>query len=101
MPRRPFLSAGSLAPRSRCHSVSEHCGSASTSRHGREGWLASAARWAVNVLLPDPPLREAKTIVFTGAAPVVLQQGEAATVMVNAWLIAVARPFPGEHGSLI
>src|SRR5262245_50127488 len=33
-------------------------------RTGRSGRCACAARCAVSVLLPDPPLREAKTMTF-------------------------------------
>jgi alpha/beta hydrolase fold len=50
--------------RSRFHRVSEACGSASISRHGRFGLLAMAARCAASVLFPEPPLREAKVMTF-------------------------------------
>src|SRR5262249_54844841 len=67
-PRVPFLSAGSPAPRSLCQSVSEPCGSASINRQGAR-LLASAPTWAVSMLFPLPPLREAKTMTFISCQP--------------------------------
>ena len=43
------------------------CGSQSISMQRRDGRLAWAARCAVSVLLPEPPLREAKTMTFMRA----------------------------------
>src|ERR1700726_2904378 len=60
-------SGGSPPPRSLCHKVNEPCGSQSISRTGREGRWAWAARCAVSVLLPEPPLRDAKTMTFMRA----------------------------------
>src|ERR1700688_3226900 len=60
-------SGGSPPPRSLCHKVNEPCGSQSISRTGREGRCAWAARCAVSVLLPEPPLRDAKTMTFMRA----------------------------------
>src|SRR5216683_8076728 len=60
-------SGGSLPPLSLCHKVNEPCGSESINRTGRDGRCAWAARWAVNVLLPEPPLRDAKTMTFMRA----------------------------------
>ncbi len=68
-PRVPFLSAKPSDRRSRFHNVSEPCGSASISRHGRFGLLATAARCAASVLFPEPPLREAKVMTFIVSAP--------------------------------
>jgi hypothetical protein len=59
---------GSLVPRSLCHSVSEPCGSPSISRHGRVDLWTCAARCAARVLLPEPPLRDAKTMTFIPVA---------------------------------
>src|ERR1700683_278147 len=53
--------ASPAAARSLCQRASEPWGSASISRHGRDGLCTCAAIWAVNVLLPEPPLRDAKT----------------------------------------
>ena len=58
------LIGGSLVPRSLCQSVSDPCGSASTSRHGFVVLWTCAARWAARVLFPEPPLRDAKTMTF-------------------------------------
>src|SRR5215510_2369876 len=55
---------GSLVPRNLCHSVSEPCGSPSTNRHGLVDLWTCAARCAARVLLPEPHLREAKTMMF-------------------------------------
>ena len=68
MPRMPLRSCGSAVPRSLCQSEIEPCGSASISMQRRDGRFACAARWAVSVLLPEPPLREAKTMTFMRAA---------------------------------
>ncbi len=45
----------------------EPCGSQSISMQRRDGRWACAAKWAVSVLLPEPPLREAKTMTFMRA----------------------------------
>src|SRR6476620_11352278 len=63
-PREPSRNCGSLVPRNLCQSEVEPCGSQSISMQRREGRLAWAARCVVRVLLPDPPLREAKTMTF-------------------------------------
>src|ERR1700683_3728957 len=55
-------SASPAAARNLCQRASEPWGSASISRHGRDGLWTCAAIWAVNVLLPEPPLRDAKTM---------------------------------------
>src|ERR1700731_2974164 len=60
---------GSLVPRSLCQSVSDPCGSASTSRHGFVDLWTCAARWAARVLFPAPPLRDAKTMTFILSPP--------------------------------
>ena len=75
MPRSATLSGkssdcGSRALRSLCQSVSDPCGSASIKRHARDGLWACAAICAASVLLPEPPLREAKTTTFMRALPV-------------------------------
>src|SRR5215472_17405416 len=57
------LIGGSLVPRSLCQSVSDPCGSASTSRQALVD-LICAARCAARGLLPEPPFRDAKTITF-------------------------------------
>ncbi len=74
MPRSATLSGkssdcGSRALRSLCQSVSDPCGSASIRRHARDGLWACAAICAASVLLPEPPLREAKTTTFMRALP--------------------------------
>src|SRR3954470_12454987 len=62
------LIGGSLVPRSLCHSVSEPCGSASTSRIGLVA-LICAARCAARVLLPQPTFRDEKTITSIPLPP--------------------------------
>src|SRR3954464_5227145 len=69
MPRIPLRSCGSAVPRSLCQSEIDPCGSASISMQRRDGRFACAARCAVSVLLPEPPLREAKTMTFMRAGP--------------------------------
>src|SRR5258708_6066894 len=66
-PSMAWRSGGSPPPRSLCHKVNEPCGSQSISRTGRDGRCAWAARCAVSVLLPEPPLRDAKTMTFMRA----------------------------------
>src|SRR5258708_16474267 len=61
---RGVLVGGSLVPGSLCHSVNDPCGSASINRQGFVALLTCAARWAARVLLPEPPLRDAKTMTF-------------------------------------
>ena len=50
-------------------SVSDPCGSASIKRQARDGLCTCAARCAASVLLPEPPLREAKTMTFISSSP--------------------------------
>jgi hypothetical protein len=69
-PRDPSRNCGSEVPRSLCQSDVDPCGSQSISMQRRDGRLACAARWVVSVLLPDPPLREAKTMTFMRATPI-------------------------------
>src|ERR1700756_4929337 len=69
------LIGGSFVPRSLCHSVKDPCGSASMSKHGLVD-LICAARWAARVLLPEPPLRDAKTITFIPLASRLTPGGE-------------------------
>src|ERR1700752_3106017 len=68
-PREPSRKSGSEVPRSLCHSDVDPCGSQSISMQRRDGRLACAARWVVRVLLPAPPLREAKTMTFIARDP--------------------------------
>src|SRR5208282_6461367 len=70
MPRCVVRSGRPSALRSLCQSVSEPCGSESISRQGRDGLWTCAARCAASVLLPEPPLREAKTMTFMRALQV-------------------------------
>ena len=53
--------------RSSFQSVSEPCGSSSISRHGRIDLCTWTARCAAKVLLPAPPLRDAKASTFIDA----------------------------------
>src|ERR1700731_998000 len=66
-PSTAARSGGSPPPRSLCHKVNEPSGSQSINRTGRDGRCAWAARCAVSVLLPEPPLRDAKTMTFMRA----------------------------------
>src|SRR5580704_537009 len=77
-------SAPPPASRNLCQSASEPWGSVSMSRLGRDGLCACAARWAVNVLLPEPPLRDAKTMTsmtplqsYSGCPGILQEQGAA------------------------
>src|SRR5712692_1508173 len=69
MPRAAFCSGGWPSARSECQSVSEPCGSASSTRQRRPAAWAQAARCAVSVLLPAPPLREASVMTFMAPLP--------------------------------
>src|SRR5579862_9361663 len=91
-------SAPPPASRNLCQSASEPCGSVSMSRHGRDGLCACAARWAVNVLLPEPPLRDAKTMTsmtplqsYSDCSGILQEQGAAsilgaARIQISSWL---------------
>jgi len=68
-PREPSPNCGSAVPRNLCQSDVDPCGSQSISMQRRDGRLACAARWVVSVLLPDPPLRDAKTMTFMARDP--------------------------------
>jgi hypothetical protein len=63
-PRTAVRSGSSPVLRNPCHKLSEPCGSASMRRQRRDARSANAARLAVKVLLPDPPLRDA-TVMTT------------------------------------
>jgi len=65
-PRTAVRNGGSPLLRKPCHRLSEPCGSASVRRQRRDALSANAARLAVKVLLPDPPLRDA-TVMTTMA----------------------------------
>src|SRR3989440_9613623 len=69
MPRSPLSSGSPRSPRSECQSASEPCGSASMTRHLRPSRWAAAARCAVSVVLPAPPLREASVMTFMAGLP--------------------------------
>src|SRR5439155_5274452 len=71
--------------RSECQSVSEPCGSASITRQRWPSPWAKAARWAVIVVLPVPPLRDATVMTFMNALPR-LGDAPAWARMVNEWL---------------
>src|SRR5580704_9454744 len=87
-PSMAARSGGSPPPRNLCHKVSEPCGSQSISRTGRDGRCAWAARWAVSVLLPEPPLRDAKTMTFM-RAPLSDSPDQGTTAAALAlWLVA-------------
>src|ERR1700722_7854438 len=93
-PSMAARSGGSPPPRSLCHKVSEPCGSQSISRTGRDGRCAWAARWAVNVLFPEPPLRDAKTMTFM-RAPLGDSPDQGTTARATAlWSAAAPQPHP-------
>src|SRR6202140_2605931 len=95
-PSMAVRSGGSPPPRSLCHKVNEPCGSQSISRTGRDGRCAWAARCAVSVLLPEPPLRDAKTTTFM-RAPLGDSPDQGTTARAAAlWLVVITRQNQGK-----
>src|SRR5262245_861013 len=87
MPRAALTSAGSPPDRIECHRLSEPCGSASMMRQRLPSDWPCAARCAVSVLFPAPPLREATVITFMASSPQRMRFGlQRALNMVNVWL---------------
>src|SRR5215468_11003116 len=91
MPRAALTSAGSPPVRIECHRLSEPCGSASMMRQRLPSDWPCAARCAVSVLLPAPPLREATVMTFMASSPQGMRFGlQRALNMVNVWLTSGA-----------
>src|SRR5262249_30860194 len=86
MPLAAVCSGGSPSLRSACQRASEPCGSASMARQRRPAAWAQAARWAVSVLLPAPPLRDANVMTFMEPLPSVWSSRQPAAGMVNGGL---------------